>query len=62
MQVDEKVAAVYPELVLRHSIIFESRLAKSCHAMKLPVMPGAFDVIALDHSTPKGPTNVVANV
>ena len=48
-------------VILRHDIFFEAGLAQAGPAMKLPVMPGANDVFAVEASFSQRPAGVVTH-
>jgi hypothetical protein len=62
MEIDVQVAVNYLELVLRNAVFFKAWFSKSSNPMEFPVMPRTFDIITIDHPTPKWTTNMVANV
>jgi hypothetical protein len=58
---NEHTAIFDAHVVGRNAILFVPRFAFSCPAVKLPVVPGAHDVVTVEVTLPERPSNMVAD-
>ena len=54
-EIDQHAAALDFDRKGRNAILLEARFADAAHAVELPVMPRADDVIAVETASPSGP-------